>query len=161
MYGYNQPNIDRINAQMQELEKIKQQLQQPQPITQNFQLAPSRDFIRYANSIEDVQRETVMGDTAFFSKDFSIVWIKNTKGDIKSYELTEILPKDSKDMQIELLQQQIDELKGMINNEWVNTNVNAEQITTNTTGNDETVGTATKSTKSTSISRVSTSKKRK
>ena len=25
-----QPNIDRINAQMQELEKLKQQLQQPQ-----------------------------------------------------------------------------------------------------------------------------------
>lgn len=160
MYGYNQPNIDRINAQMQELEKIKQQLQQPQPITQNFQLAPSRDFIRYANSIEDVQRETVMGDTAFFSKDFSIVWLKNTKGDIKSYELTEILPKDSKDMQIELLQQQIDELKGMINNERINTNVNAEQITTNTTGNDETIGTTTKSTKSQSVSRVSTSKKR-
>ena len=160
MYGYNQPNIDRINAQMQELEKIKQQLQQPQPITQNFQLAPSRDFIRYANSIEEVQRETVIGDTAFFSKDFSIVWLKNAKGDIKSYELNEILPKDSKDMQIELLQEQIDELKGMINNERINTNVNAEQIATNTTGNDETIGTTTKSTKSQSVSRVSTSKKR-
>lgn len=160
MYGYNQPNIDRINAQMQELEKIKQQLQQPQPITQNFQLAPSRDFIRYANSIEDVQRETVMGDTAFFSKDFSIVWLKNTKGDIKSYELTEILPKDSKDMQIELLQQQIDELKGMINSDANVTNANAEQITTNTTGDDKPIRETIESKKSTSVSKVSGSKKK-
>ena len=124
--NYQQANIDRINAQMNELEKIKQQLQQPvqQPITQNFQLAPnSKDVIRYANSIEEVQRDMVIGDTPYFSKDMSVVWIKNSKGDIKTYELEEIIPKDNKDIQIEFLQAQINEMKGMINNaKSINTN---------------------------------------
>ena len=46
MNNYNQQaTVDRINAQMNELEKMKQQLQQPiqQPtnLTQNFQLTPN------------------------------------------------------------------------------------------------------------------------
>ena len=118
-----QANIDRINAQMAELERMKQQLQQPlqQPtnLTQNFQLAPqNRDIIKYAASMEEVNRESVIGDTPYFSKDMSVVWIKNTKGDIKTYELNEIIPKDEKDLKIEYLQAQIEELKkGMKKNE--------------------------------------------
>lgn len=124
---YNpQASIDRINNQMNELEKMKQQLQQsiqqpqtPTNLTQNFQLAPtSRDVIRYATSIDEVQRDMVIGETPYFSKDMSVVWIKNTKGDIKTYELNEIIPKDNKDIQIEYLQAQIEELKrGMKKNE--------------------------------------------
>lgn len=119
---YNpQPSIDRINAQMQELEKMKTQLQQPmqQPtnLTQNFQIAPTnREIIRYANSIDEVQRDMVIGDTPYFSKDMSVVWIKNTKGEIKTYELNEIIPKDSKDLQIESLQIQLAELRKEIKN---------------------------------------------
>ena len=114
---YNQqPTIDRINAQMAELEKLKQQMQQtvqqPTNLTQNFQIAPTnREVIRYASSMEEVQRDMVIGDTPYFSKDMSVVWIKNTKGDIKTYELTEIVPKDNKDLQIEYLQAQIKELR--------------------------------------------------
>ena len=125
MYGnpygnqYNtQSNLDRINSQINELERIRTQLQQPQQptnLTQNFQIAPqNRDVIKYAGSIEEVQRDMVIGDTPFFSKDMSIVWVKNTKGDIKTYELTEIIPKDEKDIRIEYLEAQINELKGMI-----------------------------------------------
>ena len=96
---FNQPTIDRINAQINELEKMRNQMQQPiQPptnLTQNFQLAPTtRDVIRYASSMEEVQRDMVIGDTPYFSKDMSVVWIKNIKGEIKTYELNEILPKD-------------------------------------------------------------------
>ena len=113
---YNpQANIDRINTQINELEKIRNQLQQPvQPtnLTQNFQLAPTnRDVIRYASSMEEVQRDAVIGETPYFSKDMSVVWIKNTKGEIKTYELMEIIPKDDKDLKIEYLQAQIEELK--------------------------------------------------
>ena len=119
-----QMNIDRINTQISELERMKSQYQQqanqPQPtnLTQNFQLAPvNREIIRYANSIEDVQKDTVVGDTPYFSKDMSIAWIKNTKGDIRSYELKEIIAKDEKDLKIEFLQAQIEELKkGMKHN---------------------------------------------
>ncbi len=119
----NQANIDRINNQINELQKIREQMQHPTPqptnLTQNFQLAPTnRDVIRYAGSMEEVQRDMVIGDTPYFSKDMSVVWIKNTKGEIKTYELTEIIPKDDKDIKIEYLQAQIEELKkGMKDNE--------------------------------------------
>ena len=118
--NYNQQaSVDRINAQMNELEKLKHQLQQsnlqpqmPTNLTQNFQISPtSRDVIRYAGSFEEVQRDMVIGDTPYFSKDMSVVWIKNSKGEIKTYELEEIIQKDNKDLQIEYLQAQIQELK--------------------------------------------------
>lgn len=112
-----QANIDRINAQINELEKMKAQLPIP-PITQNFQLTPiNREIIRYCNSIDEVQKEMVSGDTPYFSKDMSVVWIKNIKGEIKTYELSEIIPKDEKDIKIEYLQAQIEELKKEIKHE--------------------------------------------
>ena len=46
----------------------------------------------------------------------SVVWIKNTKGDIKSYELSEIIPRDDKDIRIEFLEAQIKELREEISN---------------------------------------------
>lgn len=116
-----QVSLDRINSQIAELEKMRNQMQQPiqPPITQNFQLAPTnRDVIKYANSIDEVQRDMVIGDTPYFSKDMSIVWVKNTKGEIKTYELNEIITKDDKDLRIEYLQAQIEELrKGIEKNE--------------------------------------------
>ena len=139
MNSYNpQMTIDKINEQMNELNRMKQQLQQPQQptnLTQNFQIAPTnREVIRYAGSMEEVQRDMVIGDTPFFSKDMSVVWIKNTKGDIKTYELNEIIAKDDKDIQIELLQAQINEMKGMIknaksNDEYVDESVKNEKPT--------------------------------
>ena len=102
----------------------------------------------------------VIGDTPYFSKDMSVVWIKNTKGEIKTYELTEIIPKDSKDLQIEFLQTQIEELKGMINNERIDANVVAKQNETDASANDDTVGTTIKKNKSTSISKISGSKEK-
>ena len=70
----------------------------------------------------------VVGDTPYFSKDMSVVWIKNTKGDIKTYELNEIVPKDNKDIKIEYLQAQIEELKKEMKKYESNDNVN-ESIT--------------------------------
>ena len=113
--AYNpQISIDKLNEQINQLESMKKQIQQPaQPsINQTFQLAPtSRDVIRYAASIDEVQRDVVIGDTPYFSKDMSVVWIKNTKGEIKTYELAEIIPKDERDLLIESLQMQIEQLR--------------------------------------------------
>ena len=115
--------LDRINNQIAELEKIRNQMQQPTPITQNFQIAPSnREIIRYASSLEEVQRDVVVGDTPYFSKDMSVVWIKDTKGNIKTYELNEIIPKDDKDIRIEFLEAQIKELREEMNNAKSNDN---------------------------------------
>lgn len=154
---------ERIDNQIAQLNQMKEQIknnaQQP-AINQTFQLAPTNNHtMRYANTIDDVNKEIVYFDTPFFSKDMSVLWIKNVKGDIKTYELNEIIPKDAKDMQIELLQAQINELKGKIENDANVSNVNAEQNTTNTTANDKPNGTTTQSTKSSSVSKVSRSKK--
>ena len=174
MYGTNpymspynqQASIDRINSQIAELEKMKQQLpQQPVPqatnLTQNFQLAPTnKDVIRYANSMEEVQRDMVVGDTPYFSKDMSVVWIKNSKGEIKTYELNEIVPKDEKDLQIEYLISQVAELKKGIEKYESNANDDTTNNETSATKNDESVGNAVEKSKPTSISRVSTGKKK-
>ena len=106
-----QVSVDRINAQITELEKMKQQMQQPiQPITQNFQLAPN-NYIRYAKSLNEVNATQVNGDTPFFSQDMTILWVKNATGEVKAYELKEIIEKDEKDLQIEFLRAQIEDLK--------------------------------------------------
>lgn len=149
---------NEINNLQQMKDKMKNQMQQP-AINQTFQLAPTNNHtIRYVNTIDDVNKEVIYYDTPFFSKDMSVLWIKNAKGDIKTYELNEIIPKDEKDIQIEFLQSQIEELKGMIKNDANVTNVDAEQDTEDTTGDDEANGTATQKSKSSSIQRVPTSK---
>ena len=110
----NQNNLEKINYQISELERLKQQIQQPAPITQNFQLAPT-STIRYVKSIEDVQKTNVIGDTPFFSQDMAVLWVKNGSGEVKTYELKEIVNKDEKDLKIDFLMAQIEELKkGMI-----------------------------------------------
>jgi hypothetical protein len=117
-----QASIDRINNQIAELEKMKSQIppapmpQTPTNLTQNFQISPNTNTngIKYANSIDDVERDIVVSDTPYFSKDLSIVWIKNTKGEIKAYEMNEIVQKDEKDLMIESLQYQLKEMNDVI-----------------------------------------------
>ena len=167
MFGniYNpQASIDRINNQIAELEKMKQSIPQapmPTNLTQNFQLAPTnQNTIKYASSIDEVSKSMVIGDAPFFSNDMSVLWIKTGKGDIKTYELNEIIPKDEKDLLIESLQMQISELKGMIKNEQYVTNDDATIDEASTTKDDEPIRTTTKEDKSTSLSRFSNGKKK-
>lgn len=109
---YNpQMYYSKIDNQIRELEAMKGQI--PQPITQNFQLAPV-NTLKMVDSIDEVEKTMVVGDTAFFSKDMSIVWIKGINN-IKSYELKEIIQKDEKDLKIEYLEAQIEELRRSIN----------------------------------------------
>ena len=134
MYGYNNPqaNLERINSQMAELEKMRQQLQQqsmsqPTNLTQNFQITPTNTYnMRYAKSLDEVNKTLVFVETPFFSNDMSVVWIKDSKNNIKTYELNEIVPKDEKDIMIENLQMQINEMKGMIENAKSNESDNAK-----------------------------------
>jgi len=150
---------DRIDNEIERLRQMKSQIQHPAPITQNFQLVPqNRESIRYAGSINEVEKEMVAGDTPYFSKDMSVVWIKNAKG-IKTYELTEIVPKDEKDMQIEFLQNQIEELRRKIENEHI-TNDTKPKDTTDTKYDDKADGESTKENKPANISRISNSKKK-
>jgi hypothetical protein len=155
--NFNQQNMyEQIDSQINQLQQMREQIknnttQQP-AINQTFQLAPnSHNGMKYVDTMEDVAKEQVFMDTPFFSKDMSVLWVKNNKGDIKSYELSEIVPKDAKDMQIELLQAQINELKGRIENETNVANANAKQDETDTSANDGATRTTTKKNKSTSV----------
>lgn len=157
---YEQQIDNEINSLQQMKERIKNNaVQQPTAINQTFQLAPtSNNGMKYANTIDEVSNEQVFMDTPFFSKDMSVLWIKNSKGDIKSYALEEIIPKDTKDLQIEMLQAQIDELKGMMTNDANVRNVNEKQNATNSTTNDEPVRTTIEKNESTSIQKIPRSK---
>ena len=183
MYGNNNPYVrpynnvisqqsmyEQIDNEINNLQQMKermknsqaQQPQQPTSINQTFQLAPTnRELIRYASSIDEVQRDMVIGETPYFSKDMSVVWIKNVNGNIKSYELNEIVEKDAKDIQIEYLQAQIDQLKkGMVKNEQSTSNVDDEQISTDSTRVDEPVREQLKENETRTIQRVQTSKRK-
>lgn len=157
---YNYSINDRIDNEIEKLKQMKAQIQQPVPITQNFQIAPTHNGMKYANTIEDVKKEIVYADTPFFSKDLSVLWVKNYKGDIKAFELKEIVQKDDKDIQIEYLMEEIDKLKGMIKNEQHTTNDNGKDVSTSTTDANETIGEQIEDDKPTNIQRVSRSKKK-
>lgn len=117
-----QDNLNMIDEQISRLNQMKSQLTQQQPtqqhqpsINQTFQLAPtSQNTMRYVNTMDDVAKEMVFGDTPFFSKDMSVMWLKNAKNEIKTYELNEIVPKDEKDLMIENLKIQLDEMNKVI-----------------------------------------------
>lgn len=112
--NYNQQSMnERIDNQIAQLQQMKEQMKHnTQPaINQTFQLAPQQSGMRFANSLDDVNKEMVYVDTPFFSKDMSVVWVKNNKNEIKTYELNEIVPKDDKDIKIDFLLAQIEELK--------------------------------------------------
>lgn len=116
---YNpQASVDRLTNQIQELERVRSQMQQQAThpntpnLTQNFNLASvTNETIKYANSIDEVKNVFVVGDTPYFRKDMSMVWVKNARGDIKTYELNEIVEKDEKDIKIETLLGELEELK--------------------------------------------------
>jgi hypothetical protein len=113
MYSYYNQNIERINQQINDLERARNQMQMQQPtnLTQNFQISPQQQGIKFVNGIDEVEKELVLNETMFLSKDYKQLFIKDIKGNVRSFELNEIIPKDSKDLMIEDLQKQINELK--------------------------------------------------
>ena len=94
--------IEQANGQLQQI----QNQPIPQPITQNFQLTQGGN-LKLVNSFEDVQKEMVITDTYFLSNEN--LWIKKTNGDIRTFTVKEVKPKDEKDLLIEKLQKQISE----------------------------------------------------
>ena len=126
--SFNQQAMnERIDSQIAQLQQMKEQMRnnqqmqpaqhQPTSINQTFQLAPQNNSstgIKFANSVEDVQKELAIADTPFINNNYSMLWIKNAKGEIRTFELKEIKPKDEKDILIEKLQSQIYQLNNQI-----------------------------------------------
>ena len=170
MNNYNQQTMnERIDSQIAQLQQMKEQMKNntqqqnvtPPSINQTFQLAPnSNASIKYVNTIDDVKKEMVFADTPFFSNDMSVLWVKNSKNEIKTYELTEIVPLDEKDVQIEFLQKQIEDLrKEMRKNEQYISNAVETEIPEYTEPDNTQVRESVKNVKPSSVSRVSKSKK--
>lgn len=137
MYGNNQQIFmkdlqsmrDRIDNQMRQIQMQNQQMpMQQQPITQNFQLAPNPTNneleSKYVENFDDVKNTFVMKTGIFPNKDLSTIWVKDVSGNIRTFKTEEVIEQDPKDQEIAILKQQIEEMKGMINNELSNANVN-------------------------------------
>lgn len=125
MYGY--PNIanynpnlmqqninEKIDNEIAKLQQMKNHNTNQPAINQTFQLAPNSNGIKFVNDIEEVQKEFVINETPFINKDYSTLWLKNAKGEIRIFELNEVIPKDDKDILIEKLQSQINNLSNQI-----------------------------------------------
>ena len=114
---------DRIDRQMQQVQQMNQNQIQQQPtptnLTQNFQLAPNPTNneleSKYANNIDEVKNTFVMKTGVFVNKDFTSMWVKTTDGNIKTYELNEVIQQDPKDVEINNLKQEIQRMREMIN----------------------------------------------
>ena len=116
---------ERIDKQMQQMQQFNQnqvQNQQPIPqINQSFQLAPNPTNneleSKYVNNIDEVKGIFVMKTGVFLNKELNTLWIKNTNGDIRTFELSEIIEQDPKDVEINNLKQELQRMKEMISNE--------------------------------------------
>ena len=116
---------EKIDRQMQQMQQLNQNQMQQQPtptnLTQNFQLAPNpinnELESKYANNIDEVRNTFVMKTGIFLNKDFTSMWVKTTDGNIKTFELNEVIETDPKDTEILMLKKQIQEMKEMIANE--------------------------------------------
>ena len=116
---------ERIDKQMQQMQQFNQnQIQNQQPIpqiNQSFQFAPNPTNneleSKYVNNIDEVRNTFVMKTGVFLNKELNTLWIKNTNGDIRTFELNELVEIDPKDREITMLKQELEKMKEMISNE--------------------------------------------
>ena len=73
----------------------------------------------------EIEKELVFADTLFVNKDYTLMWLKNTSGSIKTYELNEVIELDEKDRKIADLEAKLDKLvKEKENEQYVNEDAN-------------------------------------
>lgn len=127
---------DRIDSQIRNYQQNQTQQPVTQPITQNFQLAPNPTNneleAKYVDNIEAVKNTFVIKTGIFLNKDFSTLWIKDVTGKIRTFATEEIIEMDEKDKEIYQLKKQIEEMKGMIENDNKSDNSNANDEITKT-----------------------------
>lgn len=114
---------DRIDNTMQQYQQQQNQFQnqmipqQPQ-IHQNFQLGPVQTNSdlesKFVNNIDDVKNTFVMREGIFVNREMNTLWTKNVSGDIKTYSLTEIIEKDPKDVEINNLKRELENMRTLI-----------------------------------------------
>lgn len=121
MYKENLKNImEQARGQLQQLDQMPmQQPMSPVPITQNFQISPQSNNPNdlqssYVNNIDEVRNIFMQKNGVFVNKDLSNMWFKNTEGKIRTFTITEIIEKDEKDIEIDNLRQEIENMRTLI-----------------------------------------------
>ena len=117
---------DKIDRQMQQVQQM-QQMQQSQmqqstqpnvPITQNFQIAPTQNNSdlesKYVENIDEVKSTFVMKTGIFLTKDLKTIWIKDVTGNIRTFETNEVIELDEKDVEINNLKIELENMKDLI-----------------------------------------------
>lgn len=108
---------ERIDRTMQQYQQNQSQMQQQPQIHQNFQLAPVQQNeleARYVNSIDEVKNIFVMREGLFVNRDMTTLWVKNISGDIKTYNLNEVIEIDPKDAEINSLKSEIANMRELL-----------------------------------------------
>lgn len=129
---------ERIDKQIQQSQQVQPVIPSAQPITQNFQLAPQTNNnseleSRYAENIDEVKNTFVMKTGIFAKKDYSIIWVKDVSGNITTYKTEEIKELDEKDIQIQNLQKELEEMKYLMAQSVSQKDENVENTKTKTT----------------------------
>lgn len=122
-YNVQQPNIDRINRQIEDLQNLKNQMQNPPQIpVQNFinsqpqnQQNTNMYELKKLNDNDEVENIGILSDTIFIGT--SKMQIKKMDGTIEKYNIVKYYPIDPKDQKINQLEEEIKKLKEMIGNE--------------------------------------------
>lgn len=121
-YSY-QPSLERINRQIEDLQNLKMQMQNPQP------MQPVNNFInntpqtqgqnmyelKKLNDNDEVENLGILADTIFIGS--TKMQIKKTDGTIEKYNITKYYPVDPKDEKISQLEEEVKKLKEMISSE--------------------------------------------
>lgn len=129
--NYNSPaymqNVQDLQNMRDRIDKQLNQMQQTQmipstpSINQTFQITPNSSSNsdiegRFVKTIDEVKNILVLKTGIFLNEDYTSLWVKDTTGKIRSFSLSEIIELDDKDKQILILQKQIEEMKGKMNN---------------------------------------------
>lgn len=128
MFPYNAMNQTAYEQNLENIiQQASSQLQQlrnrpiatPTNLTQNFQITPQNSNPNelqsaYANNVDEVKNIFMSKNGVFVDKNLSMLWFKNTEGAIRTFALSEIIEKDEKDIEIENLKKQIEEMRNLI-----------------------------------------------
>jgi hypothetical protein len=128
MYMQNlQEMRDRIDNQMRQMQNQQFSNQQTPQINQTFQISPQNQNsdnldAKIVNDIDEVKNTLVMKTGVFVNKDYSILWIKDITGNIRTFNTSEIIEIDEKEKEINRLNKELEEMKKLIQQNQVSEN---------------------------------------
>lgn len=119
MYNGNQNMIDNLLRQKDRIDEMIKNYQQPQPVNNFINTAPTsnKDLIewRILNENEEVDNLYVANKTLFISDELMV--LKGVDGSLEKWQIKKIYPIDKKDEKINALENEIRQLKEMMDNE--------------------------------------------